>query len=329
MGQDRKRLKVLFCAFLCVLAAAGPASASKIIAGNASRIQLAVDNRGQALVTYRENGRLRRLLAWGAMDARVRPASPTGLPQVMFKLDYAGGWGKYRRAIWKTFNNACRPYDGPALGWFVTGCKAPDGSYWALQSWQTRLPNLGFAPWLPLQGQWWLHLSHWRGPLAQIEVYTDWVSGYHYQEVFGRYTYLGQGVRGFGTTTAGAPTDGYGRIVYIDTHNSVYGRGWRRESAIVSHGVNGVFCHGFVPMNPYTGGYYAHPPNTPNQKRGPGVGDLYRITVTGPGVTPDLVWQGPGLHKYSPRNSSDVRLERAMNAKLDAINGGDRKCSAH
>ena len=60
-------------------------------------------------------------------------------------------------------------------------------------------------------------------------MYTDWLSGYHYQEVFGRYTYLGAGVRGFGTTTAGAPTDGYGRIVYIDTHNSVYGAGWRRS----------------------------------------------------------------------------------------------------
>ena len=329
MGQDRKRLKVSFCALLCVLGAAGPASASKIIAGNASRIQLAVDSRGQALVTYRDNGRVRRLLAWGAIDARVRPASPSGLQQVKFSLDYAGGWGKYRRAIWKTFNNACRPYDGPALAWFVTGCKAPDGSYWALQSWQTRLPNLGFAPWLPLQGQWWLHLSHWRGPLAQLEVYADWLSGYHYQEVFGRYTYRGAGVRGFGTTTAGAPTDGYGRIVYIDTHNSVYGAGWRRESAIVSHGEAGVFCHGFVPMNPYTGGYYAHPPNTPNRKRGPGVGDLYRITVTGPGVTPDLLWQGPALHKYNPRNSADVRLERAMNAKLDSIRGGDRKCAAH
>jgi len=312
-----------------MLGAAGPATASKIIAGNAAQIQVAVNNRGQALVTYRDAGRLRHLLAWGASDARVRPATPDGLPQVKFSLDYSGGWRRFRRAIWKTFANACRPYDGPALAWFVSGCKAPDGSYWALQNWQTRLPNLGFAPWLALQGQWWLHLSHWSGPLAKLEVYTDWLSGYHYEEVFGRYTYLGAGVRGFGTTTAGAPTDGYERIVYIDTHNSVYGPGWRRESAIVSHGTNGVFCHGFVPMNPYTGGYYAHPPNTPNRKRGPGKGDMYRITVTGPGVTPDLLWQGPGLHRYNARNLADVRLERQMNAKLDSIRGGDRKCSAH
>ena len=35
----------------CALALAGPAEASKIIAGNASQIQLAVNKRGKALVT--------------------------------------------------------------------------------------------------------------------------------------------------------------------------------------------------------------------------------------------------------------------------------------
>jgi hypothetical protein len=328
MGQDRKRLTVLLCALLCALGAAGPAAASKIVASNASRIQLAVDGNARALVTYRDSGKLRHLIAWGAIDARVRPASPSGLPQVAFKLDYSGGWGRFRRPLWKTFANACHPYDGPALAWFVAGCKAPDGSYWALQSWQTRLPDLGFAPWLAPQGAWWLHLSHWRGPLAQLQVYTDWVSGYHYQEVFGSYTYLGLGIHGFGSTSRGAPTDGFGRLVYIDTHNSGYGAGWRRDSAILVHGPNGMFCHGFVPMNPYAGDYI-HPPNTPNRKRGPSKGDTYRITVTGPGVTPDLLWQGSGLHKYNPRNSADVRLEREMNAKLDALRAGARKCSAH
>jgi hypothetical protein len=322
------RYSALFCVLVCALGLAGPAAASKIIASNASRIQLAVDSRGKALVTYRDSGGLRHLVAWGAIDARVRPATPDGPQQVKFSLDYSGGWGKFHRPVWKTFNNACRPYDGPALAWFVGACKAPDGSYWALQSWQTRLPDLGFAPWLAKQSQWWLHLSHWSGPLAKLEVYEDWLSGDHFQEVFGRYTYLGIAVRGFGTSTRGAPSDGYGRLVYLDTYNSVYGADWRRETSIVSHGTTGVFCHGFVPANPYSG-HYAHPSSTPHRNRGPGTGDQYRITVTGPGVTPDLMWQGPGLHPYNPRNPSDVRLERQMNRTLDAIRGNSRKCANH
>jgi hypothetical protein len=311
----------------CALALAGPAEASKIIAGNASNIQLAVNTRGKALVTYRDGERLRHLLAWGAIDARVRPATENGPKQVTFKLDYSGGWGTSHRPVWKTFRNVCRPYDGPALTWFVTACKAPDGSYWALQSWQTALPDLGFAPWLSRQGRWWLHLSHWRGPLAVLSVYRDWLSGDRFQEVFGQYTYRGAGVRGFGTTGRGAPTDGYGRLVYIDTHNSVYGAGWRRDSSIVSHGPPGIFCHGFIPADPYAG--YAHPKATPHRKRGPGTGDRYRITVTGPGVTPDLMWQGPGLGPYNQHDPADVRLERQMNAKLDSIRGAWHKCTDH
>ena len=176
-------------------------------------------------------------------------------------------------------------------------------------------------------GQWWLHLSHWRGPLAELHVYQDWLSGDRFQEVFGQYTYRGAGVRGFGTTGRGAPTDGYGRLVYIDTHNSVYGAGWRRDTSIVSHGPPGIFCHGFIPADPYAG--YAHPKGTPHRRRGPGTGDRYRITVTGPGVTPDLMWQGPGLGPYNPHDHADVRLERQMNAKLDSIRGAWHKCTDH
>ncbi|HEY8769546.1 MAG TPA: hypothetical protein VIM03_03320, partial [Thermoleophilaceae bacterium] len=76
----------------CALGLAGPAEASKIIAGNASQIQLAVNTRSKALVTYRDGGRLRHLVAWGAIDARVRPPTVNGPKQVKFSLDYSGGW---------------------------------------------------------------------------------------------------------------------------------------------------------------------------------------------------------------------------------------------
>jgi hypothetical protein len=123
-------------------------------------------------------------------------------------------------------------HDGPELAWLVNACKAPNGTYWALQSWQTALPNLGMAPWLRQQKTWWLRLSHWTGPLAQLDVYTDWIYGGRFQEAVGRYTYNGQGVRGFGTTRVGAPTDNYGRLLFLDTFNSAYGKGWLREGLV-------------------------------------------------------------------------------------------------
>jgi hypothetical protein len=210
----------------------------------------------------------------------------------------------------------------------IAGCKAPNGSYWALQAWQTRLPNLGMAPWLASQKTWWLHLSHWTGPLAELEVYTDWVYGGRFQEVFGRYTYNGQGVRGFDTTRYGNPTDGYGKLLYLDVFNSTYGKGWLRENSFVSHGPPGMFCYGFFPHNPWVGGY-AHSGNIPNRKRGPGTGQRYRLTAEGPGVTPDVAWEGEGLHAYNRNNPSDVTLETQANATLDSIRGGWRKCTKH
>jgi hypothetical protein len=321
----RSRFAVLACAGLCLLGLAAQADASQLIARNASHIKLAVNSKGMALITYSVRGRTTHLLAWGAKNARLRP-SRKGAPQVKFRLDYSGGWGPFRKLLWKHFRNSCRAYDGPALPWFVTACKAPDGSYWALQSWQTALPDLGFTPWLPMQSTWWLQLSHWSGPLAKLDVYSDWVYNGRWQELFGQLTYRGVGVRGFGTTRYGAPTDGYGRLLYLDTHNSRYGKGWKRENSFVSHGPPGMFCYGFYPFDPYVNGY-AHPRGTPHRKRGPGTGGMYRLTAVGPGVTPDVMWQGPGLHSYDRHDPTDVALEQQMNAKRDQIRGSWRKCA--
>lgn len=322
----RARSLPLACALVCALGIVAPASASQLIARNASNIKLAVNSRGTAMVTYSVRRKVTHLLAWGAVNARHRPGV-SRISQIHFKLDYSGGW-KHRKLVWKRFQNACQPYDGPELAWFVAGCKASNGSYWALQSWQTRLPDLGMAPWLAQQKTWWLHLSHWTGELAKVEAYTDWVYNGRFQEVFGRYTYQGVGVRGFGTTEYGNPTDKYGRLLYLDTYNSAYGAGWMRENSFVSHGPPGMFCYGFFPHNPYVGGY-AHPRGIANRKRGPGTGEMYRITVEGPGVTPDVMWQGPGLHSFNRNNPADVSLESQMNSTLDSIRGSWNKCRKH
>ncbi len=138
---------------------AGPALASQTLDSNVTNVRLAVNAKGEALVTYaRANGQARRVLAWEALDA-VAPAP--NIPQQRFKLDYAGGWGKYRRAsYWRAFKNVCRPYRGPGLVHGVTACTAPDGTHWALQSWQRVQPLRGLDAFLPGHMAWELHLSH-------------------------------------------------------------------------------------------------------------------------------------------------------------------------
>ena len=71
---------------------------------------------------------------------------------------------------------------------------------------------------------------------------------------------------GFGTTRFGAPTDGFGSLVYLDTYNSVYGQGWRRENSFVTHNPTGVFCYGFYSFDPTKGGY-KHPPGVDGEAR--------------------------------------------------------------
>ena len=64
------RSLVLACALGVALSLAGTASASQLIARNASGIALEVNAKGTALVTYRAQGKLTHLLAWGAVNAR-------------------------------------------------------------------------------------------------------------------------------------------------------------------------------------------------------------------------------------------------------------------
>ena len=314
-------LAVIVSVLFASLAAVGSASAAQLIDRNASAVRISINGKGEALLTYDKAGKTKHVLIWGAINARF----PTdGGPQVRFGLDYAGGWGKYHTIYWKTFRGSCGRYTGPALPDVVAACTAPDGSYWAAQSWPQPLPDLGYVPWNAARRAYWLEVSHWRGPVAKLETGMDWVYNGRFQDLFGRYTYMGQPVYGFGTTRYGAPTDGYGALIYLDTFNSIYGPGWHRENSFVSHNPTGAFCYGFYPFDPTKGGY-AHPPGQ-TSVRGPGVGEKYRLFAEGPGVTPDVAVVVPGLHAYDPRNSADVALEKQASAVLAGY--GDKSCRA-
>ena len=235
----------------------GQASASELIGRGDGDATLQVNGAGQARVSWHADGGTRHLVAWNAINARP----PTrGVPQVSFELRYGD----------RTIPAArCGRYDGPPLAWLVSACKAADGSYWALQRWQRLKPNYGGQ-----RGTWELRLSHWAGPLPQLEVWTYWAYR-RFDHLYGRLTYGGKPVHGFRVTPQGSPLDDYGRNIYVDTFDSRYGPGWRRENSFLAQRPNGAFCYGFYPH----GG------------RPSGDGRRYRATVIGPGVTPDLMRQ--------------------------------------
>ncbi len=281
---------VLLAALTAVLLP-GAANASTLIDRNAHGVTLKVDNSGRALVSYSARGKRWNVLASGALNA----IPPTlGKKQVEFRLDYSGGWGTSRKDVWKTFKNSCGAYTGPPLAWRVTSCTAKDGSHWALQAWQRMLPNYGLVP-TPKQAVWELRLSHWTGDLPALTVNLDWAYR-KYDHLFGTFMYGGTPVHGFRSTPAGNPLDTFGRNLYLDTFDSAYGLGWRRENSFLTHKGTGTFCYGFYPHGARPAGH----------------GERYRATIIGPGVTPDVMWQGTSLGAYDEsldRQLADVQRE--------------------
>jgi hypothetical protein len=315
--QKRQLLATLFV-FASVVAAPEVAQASEKLTDNASNVTLKVDNSGHAVVSWTRGGVRRNAAVWGAINARHPHPS---IPQVKFKIDYSGGYKKLGYPLWKTIRNRCRPYDGPRLPWLVAACKAPDGSYWALQEFRRLLPNLGLDPWRTSQRARELHISHWKGDVARLEVYADWVMSFRYHELFGRLTYLGKPVFGYKSTLAGAPLDGYGRLLYLDVFNSRLGAGWKRENSFLARRTQGQFCYHFVQRKRYAG----YPPGP---VRPAANGERYRITAGGPGVTPFVMQTAEGLPNFNASNPAHVQLEAAMDPLKAAIFAGDTRCFA-
>jgi hypothetical protein len=311
-------LAVLVALLAAGLAGAGTAAAAQLIGRNATGVSIKTNAKGEALFTYHQGSTLKRTLVWGAINART--PSPNSR-QVEFKVDYSGGWRTHHST---KFSGTCGRYDGPPLANLVAACKAADGSYWAAQSWARPLPNLGFTPWAADLRQKWLEVSHWTGEIAQFETGANWVYSGRFQSIFGRLTYRGQPVYGYGTTRFGAPTDGFGRLVYLDTLNSTYGPGWKRENSFVPHNPTGVFCYGFYSFDPTKGGY-RHPPGY-TARRGPGTGEKYRLTASGPGVTPNVELVIDGGHPFDKSNPDDVAFQQSQTELLQSW--GDKGCGA-
>lgn len=274
------------------------AGASQLIARDATGVKLRVNASGKALLTYQAQGRTRNVLVWGAVNAIH---ATEARKQVAFRVDYSGGWHTFGRSLQNGFRNVCKPTK-VALAWVVAACQAPDGSYWALQSWQRGLRNYGM-PAAGTRDDWELRLSHWTGAVPQLEVGLGWAYR-RFHSLFGRYTWRGRGIHGFSSTPAGVPLDSFGRNLYVDTLNSAYGTGWHRENGFLSHVGTGGFCYGFYPHG----------------SRPSGMGQRYRVSVSGPGVLPDAFWEGTPPATYDPAFDLDADRKQA------ALLAQDRLC---
>ncbi len=304
------KMSVRLFLFACVVALGGAlaptAGASQLIDRNAHNVRLEVNKAGVAMLTYTKRGKHKRVyhvLAKGGINARP-PVK--GGKQVAFKLDRAGGWKFYHNGkYWKHFKNVCGDYEGPELTWLVTACTMPDGSHWAVQAWKRMLFNYGLQT-TGKRNFRELRLSHWNTDIPVLTINLDWSWAGRFDHLWGFYTYLGQPVYGFAHTLKGAPLDRYGRNIYLDTFNSRYGRGWRRENSFLTHPPTGGFCYGL----------------TSHRKSGvTGKGKKYRATVQGPGVTPDVFWTSEAPGPY------DKALDALANERQAQELQGDKRCT--
>jgi hypothetical protein len=86
-----------------------------------------------------------------------------------------------------------------------------------------------------------------------------------------------------------------------------------------------MFCYGFYPHPPYAG--YPHQRSVAVA----GNGKRYRLTLYGPGVTPDVAAYVDGLPNYDRENPSLFDWESEMTSKVKdmAAESGDRLCGHH
>ena len=302
-----RRRAAIAAIVLAVAAALGaaPAGASTLVDREpVGPITLKVDRNGVALITYSAKGRVHHVLAWGAVD----------MSRGRLRLDFSGGWGS-KVADWRTLRNTCGRYrGGPFAGiqLAVRLCTAPDGSHWAIQVWRRIIPNYG-----GITGARELRISHWRGAVADLEVYSDWSRygpsrGIRWPHLFGKYSWHGIPIAVGKATPQGVPLDDNGRNMYLDSLNPDYGyppggQLWRRVNGFLAARPRGQFCFEIGPKPPIT------------QLAGISSANRYRISAVGPGVTPDVRVAFAG-----PPSPYDPYWELAMN-EIQRELVGDRK----
>jgi hypothetical protein len=293
---------------------------SVLVARSATHVRVSViRDHGvlKALLRFRQHGDERAMLAWGALNARAHPKCGhlqgplCGPPQVEMSHMRLSPTGHFAQQILR-MPNLCKPYDGPKLPYYVAGCEAPDHTYWGVQSWVRLGPVCTPANAGPEE----LRLSHWSGPVAKLHLFMDWHTPHphvtdpiHYQHLFGWYDYKGEPVYGLKWDGLGVPLDGYGRVIYIQSHDAQCGDPgeWIHDENGLSKPWEGQTCHTYAPEG---------------SKHFLSAGDWYRAVAMGPGVTPDVGWGPvPALTIF------DMFAEQKANELQKKLSKGSKFCN--
>ena len=169
------------------------------------------------------------------------------------------------------------------------------------------MPNYGLGP-TAKQHAAELRLSRLVGPARPARDQVDWsYKKYRPPRPHGRLTYPGEPVYGFATTSQGAPTDTHGRNIFVETFDfcRLRPRLKREKPPLCSHTTRPAPLP--TASIPTAGGRRA----TEHE---------YRATVVGPGVTPDVIWEGPSPGPY------DAALDEAANAEQRKLFAADERC---
>ena len=86
------------------------------------------------------------------------------------------------------------------------------------------------------------------------------------------------------------------------------GRIPKRENSFLTHAPGGAFCYG----------------SYPHGARGVGSGTRYRATVIGPGVTPEVMWQGPAPGAYDAAGDAEANAAQRECSRATATASSTR-----
>ena len=135
-----------------------------------------------------------------------------------------------------------------------------------------------------------------------LSIQVNWAYK-RFDHLFGTLTYDGQSVYGFRSTAGGEPLDSFGRNIYLDTFDSAYGAGLEAREQLSDAQVERRVLLRLL-----------SPRVEPGGERARAIARRSR----GPGVTPDVMWQGVAPGPF------DAAAEADANDSIRAL--GDNQC---